>query len=757
MKLIIKKLILIIFSLTPAISIAQQDFSHFLPNAQAIGIGGSGVALTYNPAASYWNPASVAFLTTNRVLINVDDESYLNFIGLTKFFPPSLGVGINVCRSKNDGQHYDMATIAMGYRFFSFFSVGTNFNLSKTMNDEIYSSFGLGLFFKSLPDYRITSSSSSTLWNWLRSKRMHDKFNFGISLHNYALNDNNKKHEIRIGTSVKPGKLGPLIHFAYHLTPDNHSLHLGTVTRLSRHGDLYFGVKDLNINQFFVGGAINWGPFEIDMSYDLKYSKIYCSLLLRLIENENASFQKYKNLGNQQIRANNFTAAFKSYLKALAYEPDNEEITYLISVLQKESNQAAYKIDSLYANGYEFEKKGWYINAFTTYQKILELAPDNRKARRRLKGLNSKLKPYLDQIFQQGVAYYNEPDVNKAELIFKHIILVNKNHQGAKIYLAKIDSLNSNTADEYYFRGLGYYKQGSLTRAKQEFSDALTFNPDHEQAKEYLENTAREIEVNKQLIEKHIREARNYEQRKQYGKATFSYRKILEIDKTHEYARDRLAYLDNHISKEIDEKFRQARRLYDRMDYSETITLLKEILTIDPDHTTSKNYLRRANQKLLDLAEQHYERAQNFFNQKKWDIVYQECNLTLSMNHNHAAAKELQQLALANISIDKLLDKGLRYYERGDYLNARSTFRQVLAKEPYNPTASNYLTRIETELKNRVKELFNMGLEKYTEADYEEAIKEWKKILDIDPDHKSAKDYIQKAQERIDALKQIER
>jgi len=35
------------------------------------------------------------------------------------------------------------------------------------------------------------------------------------------------------------------------------------------------------------------------------------------------------------------------------------------------------------------------------------------------------------------------------------------------------------------------------------------------------------------------------------------------------------------------------------------------------------------------------------------------------------------------------------------------------------------------------------------------AKKEWKKILEIDPNHQSAKDYIQKAQERIDALKII--
>jgi len=757
MKQIIITLILLILVLIPAISTAQQGFSNLLPNAQSIGMGGSGVALSYDPAACYWNPASIAYLTTNRVLISINDQSYLNYIGLTKFFPPSYGLGINFFRSKTGDLHYDMAAITMAYRIFSFLSVGTNLNFSKTMQDQVYSSVGFGLFFKTQPDFRVSSNAYPSLWNWLRSKQLQDKVSFGICFHNIELNETKKKHELRIGTAVKLHHLGPLIHFAYHLTPDDYSLHLGTVTTLSKHTDLYFGVNDLNINRFSAGGAIEWGPFEIDMSYDFKYSKIYFSFILRLSEGKNMLFQKYKEIGNQQIKENNFSAALKSYLKARAYEPDNEEVNYLISILQKESNQTAQTVDSLFQRGQMFEKRGWYINAFITYKKILEIDQNNRKARNHLNDLDSKLSPYLDQIFEQGVAYYNEPNLNRAQLIFEQILLVNNDYEGAKTYLAKIDSIDSNTANEHFYRGLGYYNQRNLPQAEQAFKDALAHNPNHNQAKEYLEKTEREIETNNRLIDRYMKEAKNYEQKKQYVNATLSYRKILELNKTHQYARNRLTYLDNYIKQEVDNKFNRARRLFERMDYSGAIAVLKEILVIDPDHRPSNNYLKRASQKLLDLAEQHYQRAQSFFNQKKWDIVLEECNLTLSMNPDHSTAKELQKMALANIDLDKLLDKGLKYFERSDYLNARSTFRQVLAREPYNNTASNYLNRIETELKVRVEELFNMGMVKYADGDYEAAIKEWEKILDIDPNHESAKEYIQKAQERIDALKQIEK
>lgn len=755
MRKIITTLYLLCCLLISDYSFAQQDFVQWQPNAQSIAIGGSSVALAYDPAACYWNPASIAFLSTNRVLLNIDNESFLNYVGLTKFFPPSAALGVAIFRSNSGDQQYDLATIAMGYKLIPFLSMGMNLNYSKTMHNKIYTSAGFGLFFKSLPDYQ-ASYSYNSLWSWLRSKQMSEKFSFGISLHNISLNENKKNHELRIAAAIKPHHSGPLVHFAYHAIPNDYSLHVGAISSLSKHLDLLVGVRDLNINNFTAGTGIKFAPLEIDMCYDFKSTKIDFSLILRLGEEKDVLFRKYKEIGDQHIKENNFSQALNAYQKALAYDPANGDVSYLISILNKESNETSQTVDSLLSNGDSFEKKGWFINAFITYQKILTIDQYNKKARSRLKELNSEITSYLDKIFLQGVSYYKGQDLKSAKIIFDNIILVNKEHPGAKTYLAKIDSIISNHANEHFYRGLGYFNQKNLQRAEQEFKDALLIDPEHQQAKEYLDRTEREIKNNNRLIDQYLGEAKKYEQEQKYLSASLSYRKILEIDRNHQYARSRLAYLDNYIKNEVDEKFKRAKLLYERMNYSGAITILREILSIDPDHSPSKNYLRRANQKLLNLAEQHYLRAQSFYNQKNWDVVLQECNLTLAMNPDHLAAKELQQMALSNISIDKLIERGANYYERGDLLNARSVFRQVLNKEANNLSATNYLNRIDTDLKNRVEELFNMGMVKYAEGNYEEAILEWEKILVIDSEHKSAKEYIQKAQERIEALKRIE-
>ncbi|MCU0645185.1 MAG: tetratricopeptide repeat protein, partial [bacterium] len=323
-------------------------------------------------------------------------------------------------------------------------------------------------------------------------------------------------------------------------------------------------------------------------------------------------------------------------------------------------------------------------------------------------------------------------------------------------YLARIDSINSTKANEFYYRGVGYYKQGKLFRASEEFKAALALYPGHKQAQDYLNTVDRELEANRRRIEKLLSDAKDFEEKKLYIKAAASYRKILEIDTNHETARRKISYLSSFIKTAIEDRFQRARNLYSRADYAGAIAELREILNIDPDHAPSRNYFNRATQRLEALAQQHYQRAQNFYQQRDWDKVIQECYLTLSMNPSHNGADELKKTALQNISLDKLLERGVYYFRLKDYQNAKAIFKQLLIKEPGNEAANSYLKESERELANQIVELLNLGIEYFTDGYYEEAIKEWNKVLKIDPNHKSTLDYIQKAKERLKALNEIQ-
>lgn len=757
MKRIIALFCTYLFLFQSSIVISQQKFFQFQPDAHAIGLGGSGAALTLDPSAIYWNPANIAFLTRDRIFINITDSLRFNYFAFTKFFPPSLGLGISVCQPRSAYFEQEFVTLALAYRAASFFSIGTNLNIMRTNYSDIYTSFGVGLFFKSFPAYRTTIPQNPSFWESFTSKNMKDKINFGIAIHNIPINYNEQDYELRAAVALKPVTSGPMFHFAYHVSQDTFSFHPGVQIPIFKGTEFYFGIKDLNPDDFAFGGTTRWGPFQVNLGYNSASSRIYASLLIRLSEEEKILLQKHRNQGTEQLKEENFNAALGEYLKALSYKPDDDEMNYLVSVLKKEVEDKSQKIDSLFRKADFYEQKGWYINAHTFLQKILELDLHNSRAKKRLKNLAPELNRYLDRLFRQGVADYNRNEVSRAEKIFKQIEAIDKNHSGVATYLAKIDSITSNTANDYYYRGVGYYKQGNLFRASQEFKEALAFNPGHKQAQEYLAKVEKELEANRRQIERLLRDAKNYEEKKLYIKANASYRKILEIDINHEIARRKINYLGSFIKNTVDEKFQRARNLYSRADYSGAIAEFREILSIDPDHASSRNYLNRATQRLEALANQHYQRAQNFYQQRNWDKVIQECNLTLSMNPNHNGAEDLKKTALGNTSLDKLLERGIHYFQIKDFSNAKPIFKQVLIKEPGNESANNYLRECERELASQIVESLNSGIEFFTDGNYEEAIKEWNKVLRIDPTHKSTLEFIQKAKERLKALNDLQR
>jgi tetratricopeptide (TPR) repeat protein len=745
-----------LFLLQASIVISQQNISRLQPDAHAIGLGGSGVALTFDPSAIYWNPANIAFLTRDRIFINITDSLHFNYFAFTKFFPPSISLGLSFCQPRGVYYGQEFATLALAYRAASYFSLGTNFNILRTSDDDIYTSFGVGLFFKSFPAYRTTIPTSPSFWELLTSRNMKDKLNFGVMLHNIPINYTDRNYELRAAVALKPVVTGPMFHFAYHASRDTFSFHPGIQVPFFKGTEFYFGIKDLNLEEFAVGGTTQWGPFQMNLSYSAGDSRIYASLLIRLSEEENMQLQKHRNLGTERLKEDNFNAALSEYLKALSYQPDDDEMNYLVSVLKKDVADKSQKIDSLFVTADYYENKGWYIYAYTYLQKILELDLHNSRAKKRLKNLNPELNKYLDKLFRQGVVDYGQNELGRAEKIFQQIAAINKNHPGVATYLARIDSISSTKANEFYYRGVGYYKQGKLFRASQEFKEALAFSPGHKQAQEYLNTVDRELQANRRRIEKLASDAKDYEGKKLYIKAAASYRKILEIDSNHELARRKISYLTSFIKTAVEDKFQRARNLYSRADYSGAIAELREILNIDPDHAPSKNYLNRATQRLEALAHQHYQRAQNFYQQRDWDKVIQECYLTLSMNPNHNGADELKKTALQNISLDKLLERGVYYFQLKDYQNAKAIFKQLLIKEPGNEAANNYLKECESELTSQIVELLNLGIEFFTDGNYEEAIKEWNKVLKIDPNHKSTLDYIQKAKERLKALSEIQ-
>jgi tetratricopeptide (TPR) repeat protein len=124
-----------------------------------------------------------------------------------------------------------------------------------------------------------------------------------------------------------------------------------------------------------------------------------------------------------------------------------------------------------------------------------------------------------------------------------------------------------------------------------------------------------------------------------------------------------------------------------------------------------------------------------------------------------SAVSTIQAQQKPDKSVEKLINKGLKAYDRADYEAAELNFRKALAKEPVNATASYDLGLTETELEKpleaahffkkaakqsddaslKSKAYFNEGNVWYQKQKYEKAVEAYKNALRQNPNDEEAR------------------
>ena len=103
--------------------------------------------------------------------------------------------------------------------------------------------------------------------------------------------------------------------------------------------------------------------------------------------------------------------------------------------------------------------------------------------------------------------------------------------------------------------------------------------------------------------------------------------------------------------------------------------------------------------------------------------------------------------------VQSLIQQGIAHREAGELREAITSFKKALEIEPKNAKAKQYLKETQQERDALVEKHLNQGIEHFTNEDLQDAMKEWNKVLELDPSNKKALEYKEKTQNRLDALK----
>ena len=268
-------------------------------------------------------------------------------------------------------------------------------------------------------------------------------------------------------------------------------------------------------------------------------------------------------------------------------------------------------------------------------------------------------------------------------------------------------------ADEHFNKGVSHYKNNGVRASRNEFLLALRYNPEHEEALEYLKNKLagedfRMYEVKKGDTFKEIARKIYDDPQKEFLIAYFNdmgkdaklipettlrlpvlesipKKKVTDIKQTQTYQ----TYF-KEIPFDSKEMLNKAQVYLKNKKYQEAISATETILEYDP-----------TNRDALDLSEDsYYQMAKLFVQQKR----YQEA-LEI-FNHLEPAYKDVKE-SLAFV-------------------------KRKLAEEHYL-----------------------RGIKYYTDEELDKAIKEWEATLALNPNHPKAKKDIENARGLLQKLKEI--
>lgn len=323
------------------------------------------------------------------------------------------------------------------------------------------------------------------------------------------------------------------------------------------------------------------------------------------------------------------------------------------------------------------------------------------------------------------------------------------------------------TSKTYTTQGITLYNEGDFDAAIGAFDVALIWDPANEEALNWLERVREEKRSSE--VRALIAAANAAMRSGDYLEAMSKAEAAIAIDSTSNDAKSLSQEAQRKFSEsvftqtssirdsgEINTLYQKGLEQYAAGDYKAATETWERIEKLQPRSTTLREYKQKTTEKIAQQVADGLKRMESYERKGQWAKA-----LTL--------AKQLKRLAPSNRDIATKISfyetkiksavsdyetQGIDYYNRGYYVQAQNSFYALLAVDPDNATAKQYLERIKTKLQKKdADELYLQGVQAYTNNNYEQAIRYWEQVLAINPNYENVARNIQRAKDKLAQLK----
>ncbi len=414
--------------------------------------------------------------------------------------------------------------------------------------------------------------------------------------------------------------------------------------------------------------------------------------------------------------------AIDNFTYVVKYNPENFNAHYLLGL------------------NFFAEKK--YDKMISAYKKAITINPD-----------------FADAHYNLGMAYYYRGLYGEA---IKELEKAKKLNPSDAATFSLLAQAKEAAYDSRLSKGTTFFTEDELLNARKEFRLALDVRPGDSEAKKYLNKVKEEIE---KKIPVKLEKAGGYFNSGKLSEAWREWNWVAQADPGNSKAGEGLKKIEKNSGILIAAKEKLAKKYVSEGKYEEA---LGEYRAVKRMPGVSRNAV---NKKIFAIKKKQREKVSDilgsaayYYRKKSYKKAINKYNSALKYDADNE--KALNGITKVNQAIEADKEKYLAIGKQNVSSNpgkARNYFKKVLALDPHNSLANRYIEKL-TGKKSQVmldakqiKTLYYRGVDKYVNGEIESAIKIWQKVLSLDKNHVEARKNINRAREKLKAIKSLGR
>jgi len=337
----------------------------------------------------------------------------------------------------------------------------------------------------------------------------------------------------------------------------------------------------------------------------------------------------------------------------------------------------------------------------------------------------------------------------------KQRLLAEAREQAAKEALAR----QKMTSQSLYEQGVSQYNMSQYDDALKSWDQALIWWPENAEAQSMIDKVS--SEKDKMLLNELVESAKQAYVSKNFVALVVLSEQILDSDSAHSLALFYREEAEKGATEElianapapVREDLRGGIAALAEQDYLTAMNSFSKVLDFDPGNTVAQDYMRKTQAEIDRYISEEIGEVDALVGHNRYNEAKRKTRELLQMApQNDDLLKKLGEIdRKLNEDVERRL---LRAKETEDATRSEKELQAVLQLDPTNQQAQENLKEVQKTAKKTqdVQKLYLLGVESYTENNYELAISYWQRVLAIDPNHANARKNLSRAQSKLAAL-----